>query len=188
MYAQYPSFLKYGRLVFLVHEIFVWLHLFHNEEIAGFDNVQRVLGDRKREFFQLCQQKARTYLCFVNDIFNDWSNHALRLDMPNLHILLKLVVHTLLIYSHCRHVSDPLFENKYQPLKKIFLSYHHANNAEWVIQCDATRFWKNRISQLLFSFSDTSIIYGNYLVLRCDSSNLRNDASGQSLWCNIRNS
>jgi len=107
----------------------------------------------------------------VNEFYMAHKDLGKLLDMPNLHRLHELTIHTIPRYGHIRNVSDLTFEHKHQSLKR---SYHRGGgkqeNHNWAIQSDITDEWKSSLVWSYATLRDASIsphrrqLYTNFLI------------------------
>jgi len=94
----------------LVSDLYFWPDGLSDGALA----VDHVFGSGKRTYYNELQTSARSYLREVNDFHIAHPTLGRLLDVPNLHRLLELTIHTIPRYGHIRNVSDLTFESSYR--------------------------------------------------------------------------
>jgi len=151
----------------LVSDLYFWPDGLSDGALA----VDHVFGSGKRTYYNELQTSARSYLREVNDFHIAHPTLGRLLDVPNLHRLLELTIHTIPRYGHIRNVSDLTFEHKHQSLKR---SYNRGGgnqeNHNWAVQSDITDEWKSSLVWAYATLRDNSIssyrrrLYTNFLI------------------------
>jgi len=154
-----------------LHSLVSNLYFWPKESSDGMNAVDYVFGSGKRAYYESLQSGARAYLQQVNQFYVDHKELGETLDVPNLHRLLELTIHTLPRYGHIRNVSDLTFEHKHQSLKR---SFHRGGgnqaNHNWSLQSDLTDEWKSSLTWSYATLREASLsqrnrqLYTNFLL------------------------
>jgi len=154
-----------------LHSLVTDLYFWPDDLSDGAIAVDRVFGSGKRTYYEELQTSTRSYLQKVNDFYIAHPGLGGLLDVPNLHRLLELTIHTIPRYGHIRNVSDLTFEHKHQSLKR---TYHRGGgnqeNHNWAVESDITDEWKSSLVWAYATLRDNSIspyrrrIYTNFLI------------------------
>jgi len=123
------------------------LYMWPNVETEGKQCMDFYFGDNNGKYFHSLQLLAVKFSKKVSQLYR--SNNPCRslLDVPNLHRLGELVIHTIPRYGHVRHISDLTFEHKHQALKKAYQRGNNTENNNFALRTDVFDHWKETIGR-----------------------------------------
>ena len=109
------------RLVFLT---FWW----PSKEIDGLDAFNYVHGKNRSKYYSDMRSLVVTYTDELNLFCTTYPNMMKNIDRPNVHRMVELYMHTIVIFGHALFISEMLLEAAHQPLK-FSLSKNSSSNA-----------------------------------------------------------
>jgi len=134
------------RTVLSLHKLVVALYHWPDVHLEGAQAMNYYFGTMRKSYFETLHNLTVLYISNVNNLFRNAHPHAKVLDVPNLHRLLELVIHTVPKYGHVRHISDLTFEHKHQALKSAYQRGSNQEPGNWALRTDLMEQWKQLVA------------------------------------------
>ena len=91
-----------------------WWPSKHTDGVEAFELVH---GSKRDEYYRKMRQLAMRYIETLNDFCKKYPGMMKNVDRPNVHRMLELYMHTIVIFGHALFVTEMLLEAAHQPLK-----------------------------------------------------------------------
>ena len=87
------------------------------KETDGEDSYNYVHGHNKQKYYADMRKLAREYLQELNSFCKNYPECIKNVDKPNVHRMMELYTHTVIVFGHALFISEMLLEAAHQPLK-----------------------------------------------------------------------
>ena len=140
-----PTSTLFNILRRLVSLTFWWPSL----ETDGVNAFEYVHGKSRSKYYRDLRLLAEEYIIELEKFCDNYPQYSKNLDKPNVHRMIELYMHTVVVFGHALFISEMLFEAAHQPLK-FSLSKNTSKNAHiTAVHHSLLRDWLTRLLEVL---------------------------------------
>jgi hypothetical protein len=121
-------------------------HFFCSTEIDGCKDVHEFNRKDGIERIELLYYRACKEMESLNKMCRLWENARKVLDKPNMHRLLELYSHTILVFGHVHRVKELFLETSHRPFKRDMQKSNHQDEQVFAMGAVLTSYWESRLA------------------------------------------